>query len=164
MDGGKFYVDFCASFGSLYGNDAYSRFAYVHKICLARAAKCPLLQHYIDNYFEPTLFKVSAKETMREALAKATCLRKELDESGMFYHEFQGPTTRTKLLGWMIDTLKTTVEMPEERRTVIFSKCVGIQGQMQSARAQFAYRHSYFPLNAVGRSQSLYRYTHGEEE
>ena len=121
MAGGKFYVDFCASFGSLYGNDAYSRFAYVHKICLARAAKCPLLQHYVDNYFDPTPFKVSAKETMREALAKATRLRKELDESGMFYHEFQGPTTRTKLLGWMIDTLKMTVEMPEERRTFMLS-------------------------------------------
>lgn len=45
MAGGKFWVDFCASFGSLYGSDAYSRFAYVHRVCLARAAACPLLEH-----------------------------------------------------------------------------------------------------------------------
>ena len=121
MAGGKFYVDFCASFGSLYGNDAYSRFGHVHKVCLARAAKCPQLQVYVDNYFDPTPFKISAKETMREALAKAVRLRRELQESGIFFHEFQGPTTRTKLLGWVIDTIKMTVEMPEERRAFMLS-------------------------------------------
>ena len=121
MAGGKFYVDFCASFGSLYGNDAYSRFAYVHRVCLARAAKCPLLQHYVDNYFDPTPFRLSAKETMREALAKVIRLRRELEESGIFYHEFQGPTTRSKLLGWVLDTIKMTVEMPEERRVFMLS-------------------------------------------
>jgi len=35
--GGKFYVDLCASFGVLYGNDSYSTFAYVHCFCLAAA-------------------------------------------------------------------------------------------------------------------------------
>jgi hypothetical protein len=48
--GGKFFVDFCACFGSLYGNDSYSVFAYAHCLCLAAAASCPLLRNYVDNY------------------------------------------------------------------------------------------------------------------
>ena len=44
--GGKFFVDFCACFGALYGNDAYSTFGYAHCFCLALASGCPLLRRY----------------------------------------------------------------------------------------------------------------------
>ncbi len=49
--GGKFYVDLCASFGALYGNDSYSTFAYVHCFCLAAATgTVGWLFQYVDNY------------------------------------------------------------------------------------------------------------------
>src|SRR5689334_16843936 len=47
---GKFWVDFCASFGSLYGNDIYSAFGNAHCLCLALTAAVPLLRVYVDNY------------------------------------------------------------------------------------------------------------------
>ena len=121
MAGGKFWVDFCASFGSLYGNDAYSRFAYVHRVCLARAAECPLLKHYVDNYINFTPQKSSPEECKREAGAEAGRLRRELKESGIRFHEWQDPTTRLTFLGWIIDTLRMTVEMTPERREWMIS-------------------------------------------
>jgi len=51
---GQFWVDFCASFGSLYGNDIYSAFGNAHCICLALAAAVPLLRVYVDNYINIT--------------------------------------------------------------------------------------------------------------
>ena len=39
---GQFWIDFCACFGSLYGNDIYSTFGNAHCICLALAAAVPL--------------------------------------------------------------------------------------------------------------------------
>ena len=119
--GGKFWVDFAASFGSLYGSDAYSRFAYVHRCCLARAAECPLLKHYVDNYIDLTPQRETKEETAREALAKVPRLKRELEESGLEYHEFEGPAFRMKILGWLIDTLAMTVSMTDERRTWIIS-------------------------------------------
>ena len=121
MAGGKFYVDFCVSFGSLYGSDAYSCVAYVHRVCLAAAAKCPLLRHYVDNYIELTPFCGSPEKTRATSLAKVPRLKTELKASGMLYHDFQGPTTRTTFVGWVIDTMKMTVEVPAARREFIIS-------------------------------------------
>ena len=121
MAGGKFWVDFCASFGSLYGNDSYSRFAYVHKVCLARAARCPLLEHYVDNYIDFNPPKINALVTKKLAYAAAGRLKNELKASGIRWHEFQEPTTRLKFLGWIIDTLAMTVEMTPERREWMIS-------------------------------------------
>src|SRR6185503_15573798 len=52
--GEDYYVDFCACFGSLYGNDIYSAFGHAHCVCLAKAAKTPLLRNYVDNYMNIT--------------------------------------------------------------------------------------------------------------
>ncbi len=49
--GDLYYIDLCASFGALYGNDAYSAFAYVHCFCLAKATNTVgWLFQYVDNY------------------------------------------------------------------------------------------------------------------
>ncbi len=49
--GDLYYIDLCASFGALYGNDAYSAFAYVHCYCLAKATNTVgWLFQYVDNY------------------------------------------------------------------------------------------------------------------
>src|SRR4051812_24381978 len=45
-----YWIDFCASFGALYGNDAYSTFGNAHCLCLAKAARVPGIEVYVDNY------------------------------------------------------------------------------------------------------------------
>ena len=109
------------SFGSLYGSDAYSCFAYVHRVCLAMAAGCSLLRHYVDNYLDLIPFAGSAEETRFRSLAKVPRLKGELKASGILYHEFQGPSTRTTFIGWVIDTVLMTVEIPKARRELILS-------------------------------------------
>ena len=42
-------------------------------------------------------------------------LKTELVESGLKFHQFQGPTNRINFLGAIIDTLEMTVAIPEER-------------------------------------------------
>ena len=129
MAGGKFWVDFCASFGSLYGSDAYSRFAYVHRVCLARAAACPLLEHYVDNYIDFTPARTDPEETKREDRR----LKKELRASGIRYHEFQDPTTRLTFLGWIIDAKNDSRDDPrEERMDDFFSRSMGRRRSLRS--------------------------------
>ena len=105
MADGQYFIDFCASFGSLYGNDAYSCFAYVHCALLALAAKCPLLFYYVDNYFNVTPF--AGVQTLSNALAQAARLRQEAINSGILFHQFEGPTDN--FIGWLIDTEAMTV-------------------------------------------------------
>ena len=62
----------------------------------------------------------SAEETRAKSLAKVPRLKKELRASGILYHEFQGPSTRTTFIGWVID-IKMTVEIPSARRELILS-------------------------------------------
>src|SRR4051812_12839110 len=45
--GGQFWVDFCACFGSLYGNDIYSSFGNAHCLCLALTARLRWLFVYV---------------------------------------------------------------------------------------------------------------------
>ena len=50
--GEDFFLDLKASFGALYGNDAYSWAAYVHYFCLGTATGLlNSLWYYVDNYF-----------------------------------------------------------------------------------------------------------------
>lgn len=117
--GGKYFVDFCASFGSLYGNDAYSTFAYAHCFCLSRAANCPLLSYYVDNYINVTPF--CGSETKKKALVELLNLKRELITSGLLFHQFEGPTTKITFLGWDIDTEKMTISIPEARYRFMIS-------------------------------------------
>lgn len=100
--GDKYYLDFCACFGSLYGNDAYSTFGFAHCFCLALAAGCPLLRHYVDNYINVTPVKGKrGKLTEIQALIELACLKRELIRSGLLFHQFEGPVTR---LIWLRST------------------------------------------------------------
>lgn len=113
--GGKFYVDLCASFGALYGNDSYSTFAYVHCFCLAAATgTVGWLFHYVDNYI--LVVPYSGKTTSVRASLSMFCLRREVNRSGLQTHEWVGPTHRVTFIGWEIDTLKFTVSITAERR------------------------------------------------
>ena len=50
----EYYIEYCACFGSIYGNDIYSAFGNAHCMCLAMAAKLPYLRVYVDNYINIT--------------------------------------------------------------------------------------------------------------
>lgn len=115
MAGGKYYVDFCAAFGSVYGSDSYSCFAYVHCVCLALAARLSVLEVYVDNYFKLTPFTNNNEDTMRNALEEDARMKRELHTSGIRIHQFEGPTTRVTFIGWDIDTLEMTVSIPQHR-------------------------------------------------
>jgi len=115
--GGKYFIDFCASFGSVYGNDAYSTFAYAHCFCLSKAADCPLLNYYVDNYINVTPF-TGQTTIIRARLQKLTLLR-ELRASGLIFHQLEGPTTKITFLGWDIDTELMTVSITSMRKTFI---------------------------------------------
>ena len=119
--GGKYFVDFCACFGSLYGNDAYSTFAYAHCVCLSLAADCPLLLHYVDNYTNITPASGTSKFTDIRALIEATSLKRELVRSGALFHQFEGPVTKTICLGWEIDTESMTCSISPERRNFMLT-------------------------------------------
>ncbi len=112
-------MDFCASFGSLYGNDAYNTFGYAHCFCLSKAANCPLLIYYVDNYVNVTPF--CGKGTRARALVELSNLKRELIASGLLFHQFEGPTTRITFLGWDIDTDKMTISIPEARHLFMIS-------------------------------------------
>ncbi len=80
--GGKFYVDLCASFGALYGNDSYSTFAYVHCFCLAAATgTIGWLFNYVDNYI--LVIPHTGKTTSVRAQLLLICLRREVARSGL---------------------------------------------------------------------------------
>ena len=113
MANGKFWVDFCASFGSLYGNDIYSAFGNAHCICLAFAAALPLLRVYVDNYINIT--PACGERTEQIAKAEKMRLLVELIKSGLKFHKFQGPTTILDFLGATFNTEAMTVAIPEER-------------------------------------------------
>ena len=83
-------------------------------MCLAVAAKCPLLRVYVDNYINITPFQ--GLNTLFIAGEEAGRLRKELLLSGLLFHQFQGPTTRFIFLGWIIDTIQMEVAITEERK------------------------------------------------
>lgn len=121
MAGGKYYVDFCAAFGSVYGSDSYSCFAYVHCTCLALAARLSVLEVYVDNYFKLTPFTNSKEETMQKALEEDVRMKSELNNSGIRIHQFEGPTTKVTFIGWEIDTLEMTVTVPQPRMQFMIS-------------------------------------------
>ena len=121
--GGKYFIDFCASFGSVYGNDAYSTFAYAHCFCLSRAADCPLLSYYVDNYVNVTPF--TGKTTWVRAMIQRLALIRELKRSGLMYHQLEGPTTQITFLGWDIDTKLMTVSITKTRQTFIIEFLYG---------------------------------------
>jgi hypothetical protein len=113
--GGKFYVDFCASFGSLYGNDSYSAFAFAHCVCLAVASGCPLLWNYVDNYLNITPY--TGKTTEARARIELLKIKVELLKSGLLFHQFEGPVAVLTFLGWEINTNEMTVSITETRRS-----------------------------------------------
>ncbi len=119
MAGGKYYVDFCAAFGSVYGSDSYSCFAYVH--CLALAARLSVLEVYVDNYFKLTPFTSTVENTMKIALEEDVRMKRELHSSGIRIHQFEGPTTKVTFIGWEIDTLEMTVCIPQPRMQFMIS-------------------------------------------
>jgi hypothetical protein len=112
--GGKYFVDFCASFGSVYGNDSYSTFGYAHCVCLSLAADCPLLRNFVDNYMDITPFE--GKTTYATASLKNARIKEELVKSGLLFHQFEGPSTKMIFLGWQIDTEKMSICITEQRR------------------------------------------------
>lgn len=112
--GGKFFVDFCASFGSIYGNDSYSTVGYAHCVCLSLAAQCPLLRHYVDNYIHITPFK--GTDTRSIALSETERLERELKNSGLLFHQFEGPTTKIIFLGWQVDTEAMSICITDQRK------------------------------------------------
>lgn len=129
MAGGKYYVDFCAAFGSVYGSDSYSCFAYVHCICLALAARLSVLEVYVDNYFKLTPFAGTDKQTKMHALEEDVRMKKELHNSGIRIHQFEGPTTRVTFIGWEIDTQEMTVSIPQPRMQFMISYLEQWQGK-----------------------------------
>ena len=110
---GQFWVDFCASFGALYGNDIYSAFGNAHCICLAVAAAVPLLRVYVDNYINITPYQGLGTE--RIAQAEAERIRRELIESGLKFHQFQSPSQIIEFLGVLINTREMTVAITKDR-------------------------------------------------
>src|SRR6185295_13528017 len=80
---GLFFVDWCAVFGSLYGNDIYSAFGNAHCRCLSAMASTPFLRVYVDNYINITPFLTSGKRTMIRALEETARLVQGLRESGL---------------------------------------------------------------------------------
>lgn len=128
MAGGKYYVDFCASFGSLYGSDSYSCFAYVHCVCLALAARLSVLEVYVDNYFKLTPFNATQDNTARIAVEEDERMKSELHNSGIHIHQFEGPTTRVTFIGWVIDTIEMTVSIPAARKSFMIAYLEQWQG------------------------------------
>lgn len=118
--GGKFFVDLCASFGALYGNDSYSAFAYVHCVCLANATDTVgWLFHYVDNYI--LIIPNTGKTTSLRAQLSFTCLKREVARSGLLTHEWTGPTHKVTFIGWEIDTSIFTVSITSERKKLMIS-------------------------------------------
>ncbi len=122
--GGKFYVDLCASFGALYGNDSYSTFAYVHCFCLAAATgTVGWLFQYVDNYI--LIVPCSGKTTTVRASLSLLCLRREVARSGLHTHEWVGPAHKVTFIGWEIDTLAFRVSITTERREFMIKHLLG---------------------------------------
>jgi hypothetical protein len=118
--GGKFYIDLCASFGALDGNDSYSTFAYMHCFCLANATgTVGWLFHYVDNYI--LVIPNTGKTTSIRASLSLFCLRREVARSGLLTHEWVGPTHEVTFIGWVINTLTFTVSITSERRLFMIS-------------------------------------------
>ena len=112
--GGKYYVDFCACFGSLYGNDSFSTFAYAFCFCLGIAANCTDLYNYVDNFIQVTA--ATGNTSKQRACRNMLNILIHFRESGILCHQLEGPTTHIIFLGWEIDTVKMTVAMTEARR------------------------------------------------
>jgi hypothetical protein len=121
MAGGKYYIDYCASFGSLYGNDAYSCFAFAHCVCLSLAAQCPNLTYYVDNYFNVTKWAGNKSLTLKNALVDAVNLKSEAIKSGILFHDWHGPTTQADFIGWHLDTEQMSVSITQERKDFMIS-------------------------------------------
>jgi len=123
--GDSFYVDFCACFGSLYGNDIYSAFGNAHCLCLRQATGEELIEVYVDNYLHVTPFKGPLTESLAR-IAKAK-IERELAASGLKYHLLEGPTTKTTFLGWVIDTINMTISIPKQRMdfTIAYIRLAG---------------------------------------
>ncbi len=118
--GDLYYIDLCASFGALYGNDAYSAFAHVHCFCLAKATNTVgWLFQYVDNY----ILVIPNKGTV--SLTRANIhlqdLKREVKASGLLTHEWQGPTHTVTFIGWDIDTKNFTVSITKERRLLMIT-------------------------------------------
>jgi hypothetical protein len=109
--GDQYYVDLCACFGSLYGNDIYSAFGNAHCMCLRKAINDERLEVFVDNYFHITPFQ--GPSTAAKAMLAKTKLEKEL--------KARGPTTKTQFLGWIVDTLAMTITIPPERAKFLIS-------------------------------------------
>lgn len=136
--GGKYYVDFCAAFGSIYGSDTYSCFAYVHCFCLALAARLSVLEVYVDNYFKLTPFIESETKTMKIALEEDARMKRELDNSGILIHQFEGPTTKANFIGWEIDTINMTVSIPQSRRDFMLTFLEQWRGKISFSHKELA--------------------------
>lgn len=118
--GDLYYIDLCASFGALYGNDAYSAFAYVHCFCLAKATNTVgWLFQYVDNYI--LIVPNQGTNSFVRANLCLQNLQREVKASGLLTHEWQGPTHNVTFIGWDIDTRNFTVSITKERRLLMIS-------------------------------------------
>src|SRR3954470_20299944 len=80
----------------------------------------PLLRNYVDNYINITPYQ--GIHTKSKALLEAARLQLGLNESGLLYHLFEGPTTRIIFLGWTIDTEAMTISITPDRQTLLLTQ------------------------------------------
>lgn len=96
-------------------NDAYSTFAYVHCFCLAKATNTSgWLFQYVDNYI--LVIPNCGTDSVNRANLHLLNLKREVLESGLLTHEWQGPTHKVTFIGWDIDTKNFTVSITKEHR------------------------------------------------
>lgn len=135
--GGKFYVDLCASFGALYGNDSYSTFAYVHCFCLAAATETVgWLFNYVDNYI--LVVPNTGKTTSVRAQLSLVRLRREVARSGLLTHEWVGPAHKVTFIGWEIDTLAFTVSITQERKLFMTNHLTGWKSKISASVSELS--------------------------
>ena len=112
--GKEYFVDLGGTFGSRNAGDAWNITMELIIQSMRRFCKAPGLEYYVDNGINITP-SASGKPDVAKAKAEFDAILFFLEEAKVPFHDVHAPSTKTKVLGWEIDTSAMTITCPKER-------------------------------------------------
>lgn len=118
--GGMYFIDLGGMFGSRNAGDSWNLVMELIVASIRHNGKLRELNYFVDNG-ENCTPPVNGKPDMKRARREYEYIIWFLEKAKVPYHEAQGPATKVRFLGWLVDTDAMTVSAPPERMEQIRS-------------------------------------------